>query len=336
MEEKRAILRTKNLKAYYSFKAFGIDRNIRALDDVTFDIYEKEIFGIAGESGCGKSTLMKVLYGLIKSPLRHVGGDAIYKINGKEKSVFSFDKEKLRRLRWSFMSYIPQGSMNILNPTLRIKKQFLNIIKAHKDVVNVDEAENIAVEHIKSLGLPLEVLRSYPHQLSGGMRQRVTIALATVLKPRIIFGDEPTTALDVVVQRGVIQLLKDIQKELDNTVIMVTHDMAVHAELTDRIGIMYAGKMVEIASTHEIFKEPLHPYTQYLINSLPRIGDKSEKVSVPGAPPSLANPPSGCRFHPRCPYAKQICKEKEPPLEELKPGHFVACFIATERGVKNG
>jgi len=335
VEEKKIILRTKNLKAYYSFKAFGIDRNIRALDDVTFDIYEKEIFGIAGESGCGKSTLMKVLYGLIKPPLRHFGGDAIYRINGNERSIFSFNKEELRRLRWNFMSYIPQGSMNILNPTMRIKKQFLNIINAHRDVVSKDEAEGIAIEHIKSLGLPLEVMKSYPHQLSGGMRQRVTIALATVLKPRIIFGDEPTTALDVVVQRGVIQLLKDIQKELNNTVIMVTHDMAVHAELTDRIGIMYAGKMVEVASTREIFKEPLHPYTQYLINSLPKIGDKTERVSVPGAPPSLANPPSGCRFHPRCPYAEQICKEQEPPFEELRPGHFVACFIA-KRGVKNG
>jgi len=184
--------------------------------------------------------------------------------------------------------------------------------------------------HLKSLGLPVKVLESYPHQLSGGMRQRVTVALATIMQPRIIVADEPTTALDVVMQRGVIQLLKDIQSEQKNTVILVTHDMGIHANIADRIGIMYAGKMIEEASTAAIFERPMHPYTKYLIGSLPKVGDKSYKMSAPGSPPSLINPPEGCRFYPRCERANQRCSQKTPELIEIEPGHKVACFLYSE------
>ena len=192
----------------------------------------------------------------------------------------------------------------------------------------------IAKEHIVHLGLPRNILDAYPHQLSGGMRQRVTIALATLLKPRIIIGDEPTTALDVVVQRGVVQLLKDIQENFENTIVLVTHDMGVHANIADRIGIMYAGKFVEEADTKTIFGDPRHPYTKFLIDSLPKFGDKTVRKSAPGSPPDLGNLPSGCSFHPRCPYVMDQCKEKMPDLINITNVHKVACWLIT--GEENG
>lgn len=322
----KKILSVENLKAYYDVKVFGIERTVKAVDNISFDVYEDEILGLAGESGCGKSTLIKVLYGILKPPLDIKSGKVLYHLN-QPIDILTMDiEDKREKLYWKVVSYIPQGSMNVLNPLLRIKKQFMNILKVHHKEKAKEDLEEMVVEHIKNLGLPREVLNSYPHQLSGGMRQRVTIALATVLTPRIIFADEPTTALDVVVQRGVLQLLKDLQKMYRNTIIMVTHDIAVHAELTDRLAVMYAGKIVELSSTREIFKNPLHPYTKFLINSVPQIGEKTIKNSAPGSPPSLANPPTGCRFHPRCPLAMRVCSEKDPPFKEIFPGHFVACF----------
>jgi peptide/nickel transport system ATP-binding protein len=319
-------LKVENLKAYYITSLYGIERKVRAVDNVSFQVMENEILGIAGESGCGKSTLLKTLIGLIKPPLSVIGGEIYYKYNGKEVNILKSSSD-LKELKWKVFSYVPQGSMNVLNPTRKIIKTFEDVIKVHLNVTNNDEIRNMVGEHLKSLGLPLEVLNSFPHQLSGGMRQRVTIALATILKPKVIITDEATTALDVVVQRGVIQLLKRIQSEFKNSIIMVTHDMGVHANMADRIIIMYAGKLVEIGSAKDIFKNPLHPYTRYLIESLPKIGDKTIRRSVPGAPPSLLNPPSGCRFHPRCPYAMNECKEMVPDLIEVEKGHKVACFL---------
>jgi peptide/nickel transport system ATP-binding protein len=319
-------LKVENLKAYYITSLYGIERKVRAVDNVSFQVMENEILGIAGESGCGKSTLLKTLIGLIKPPLSVIGGEIYYKYDGKEVNILKSSSD-LKELKWKVFSYVPQGSMNVLNPTRKIIKTFEDVIKVHLNVTNNDEIRNMVGEHLKSLGLPLEVLNSFPHQLSGGMRQRVTIALATILKPKVIITDEATTALDVVVQRGVIQLLKRIQSEFKNSIIMVTHDMGVHANMADRIIIMYAGKLVEIGSAKDIFKNPLHPYTRYLIESLPKIGDKTIRRSVPGAPPSLLNPPSGCRFHPRCPYAMNECKEMVPDLIEVEKGHKVACFL---------
>ena len=319
-------LKVENLKAYYITSLYGIERKVRAVDNVSFQVMENEILGIAGESGCGKSTLLKTLIGLIKPPLSVIGGEIYYKCDGKEVNILKSSSD-LKELKWKVFSYVPQGSMNVLNPTRKIIKTFEDVIKVHLNITNNDEIRNMVGEHLKSLGLPLEVLNSFPHQLSGGMRQRVTIALATILKPKVIITDEATTALDVVVQRGVIQLLKRIQSEFKNSIIMVTHDMGVHANMADRIIIMYAGKLVEIGSGKDIFKNPLHPYTRYLIESLPKIGDKTIRRSVPGAPPSLLNPPSGCRFHPRCPYAMNECKEMVPDLIEVEKGHKVACFL---------
>lgn len=320
------VLRIENLRAYYVTSLYGVERKVRAVDNVSLEVLENEILGIAGEPGCGKSTLLKTMIGLIKPPLTVLDGKILYKLNGEEIDIIS-QREEINSLKWKVFSYVPQGSMSVLNPTRKIIKTFEDLLKVHLKIEGKEEIKKLSEEHLKALGLPSEVLTSYPHQLSGGMRQRVTIALSTLLKPKVIIADEATTALDVVVQRGVIQLLKRIQSEFKNSIIIVTHDMGVHANIADRIVIMYAGKILEVGSAKDIFKNPLHPYTKYLIDSLPKIGDKTFKKSVPGAPPSLLNPPTGCRFHPRCGMAMEVCKENVPALIDVGSGHKVACFL---------
>jgi peptide/nickel transport system ATP-binding protein len=327
------ILRTGKLKAFYVLDMQGTQKVVKAVNEVDLEIYENEVYGIAGESGCGKTTLLKALFGAIEPPLRLMGGKVYYCASGEELDVTSLGAEEKRKLRWEYISYVPQGSMSVLNPVLKLKETYQDFLASHVSGKTKEQALDIAKRHIAELGLPRNILEAYPHQLSGGMRQRVTIALATILKPRIIICDEPTTALDVVVQRGVVQLLKNIQENLENTIILVTHDMGVQANVADRIGIMYAGKIVEEATTEKIFDEPFHPYTQYLINSLPRFGDKTVRASVPGSPPSLANLPSGCPFHPRCPRVLDICTKQMPSLVWLKVNHKVACWLV---GGENG
>jgi peptide/nickel transport system ATP-binding protein len=322
------ILRTEELKAQYVLDMRGTQKVVKAVDEVNLEIYENEVYGIAGESGCGKTTLLKALFAAIEPPLRLIGGKVYYRTNGGEIDVTSLSAREKRELRWEYISYVPQGSMSVLNPVLKLKESYQDFLASHASNRTQEEAREIAKKHIVDLGLPRNILEAYPHQLSGGMRQRVTIALATVLRPRIIICDEPTTALDVVVQRGVVQLLKVIQKNLENTIVLVTHDMGVQANIADRVGIMYAGKIVEESTTEKIYGEPFHPYTQYLINSLPKFGDKSVRESAPGSPPSLSNLPSGCSFHPRCPYVMDICKKQIPELIRLKPNHRVACWLA--------
>ena len=338
----QTILRTEQLKAFYVLDVLGTQKVVKAVNEVDLEIRENEVYGIAGESGCGKTTLLKALVAAIEPPLRLIGGKVYYcwygeeidvsslSADGEEIDVSSLSPEAKRRLRWEYISYVPQGSMSVLNPVIKLKETYRDFIGSHVSGKTKEEAFEIAKRHITELGLPPKILDAYPHQLSGGMRQRVTIALATLLKPRIIVTDEPTTALDVVVQRGVVQLLKDIQKKLKNTIILVTHDMGVQANIADRIGIMYAGKIVEEATTEEIFGNPLHPYTKYLINSLPRFGDKTTRESVPGNPPSLINLPSGCPFHPRCPYVLDICTKQMPSFIDLGTNHKVACWLVGE------
>jgi peptide/nickel transport system ATP-binding protein len=321
------ILKAENLNSFYILDILGIKQSVMAVNGVSIEIKENEIYGIAGESGCGKTTLIKTIYGMIEPPLNVMEGRVLYNIDGKLVDIFSLDEEELRGLRWEYISYIPQGSMSVLNPVTKISNSFWDFIKAHSSYKDKLEVEDSIKEHLNAVGLPLKVLNAYPHQLSGGMRQRVTIALATILKPKIIIADEPSTALDVVAQRAIIQLLKNIQQTQKNTIVIVTHDMGVHANISDRIAIMYAGKIIEEAKTEEIFENPLHPYTKYLIKSLPKIGDKSYKVSVPGLPPSLINPPPGCKFHPRCDSFKPECKQIEPQLIEISKEHKVACLL---------
>jgi peptide/nickel transport system ATP-binding protein len=324
------ILRTEHLRAFYILEMQGTQKIVKAVNDVDMQIYENEIYGLAGESGCGKTTLLKVLFNEVVPPLRLIDGKIYYRINSDEVDVTEMSAEEKRKLRMEYISFIPQGSMSVLNPVLKIKGTYEDFIGSHVDGQSRAEIFELARKRILELGLPKNILDVYPHQLSGGMRQRVTIALASSLNPRIMIGDEPTTALDVVVQRGVIQMLKDIQKNLKNTIILVTHDMGVHANIADRIGIMYAGKIVEEATTEQIFSQPLHPYTQFLINSLPKFGDKSMRDSVPGSPPSLADLPNGCPFHPRCPNVKEICCQQMPGIYHLDENHKVACWLVGE------
>jgi peptide/nickel transport system ATP-binding protein len=329
-EKKAVILRTEHLKAFYMLEVQGIQKIVQAVNDVDLEIYENEIYGIAGESGCGKTTLLKALFNEIVPPLRLIDGKIYYRISTEDVDVTGMSAEETRQLRMEYISYIPQGSMSVFNPVLKIKEAFEDFIGSHSNGQSQAEIFDLARKRILELGLPKNVLDVYPHQLSGGMRQRVTIALASSLNPRIMIGDEPTTALDVVVQRGVIQMLKDIQKNLKNTIILVTHDMGVHANIADRIGIMYAGKIVEEGTTEKIFAHPVHPYTQFLINSLPKFGDKSMRDGVPGSPPSLSDPPTGCPFHPRCPHVKDVCRQRMPEFTQLDEDHKVACWLVGE------
>ena len=329
-----SLVRAEGLRAYYITNAYGVRRVVKAVDNVTLEVRENEILGIAGESGCGKSTLMKTLLGIVEPPLSVVGGRVVYTVSGRELDVVRTPQEVLDEVRWSHVSYIPQGSMNVLNPVRRIKHIFRDFIAHRGKRMSPAELLDWATRHLKLLGLPSEVLEAYPHQLSGGMKQRVTIALATILKPRVVFADEPTTALDVIVQRGVIQLLSRIQAEEKNSLVLVTHDMAVHAHLAHRIAIMYAGKVIEEGSTAEIFRAPQHPYTQYLIGSLPRIGSKGYRTSAPGNPPRLDRPLSGCRFQDRCPKAMPQCKDASPALVQSGDDHKVACFLVSPKEEK--
>ncbi len=323
------ILKVDNLKAHYLTQLYGVESSVKAVDGVSLEIRPNEIFGIAGESGCGKTILIKILTGLVQPPLSILGGGIDYNFGTRKLDLLSMQEEKQRRrIRGALVSYIPQGSMSVLNPVRRIRKSFKDFISAHRTIGNqVEDFEKPVNAHLRHLGLAPEILKAYPHQLSGGMRQRVIIALATILKPRLILADEPSTALDVVMQRGVIQLLKRIKEEMQNTIILVTHDMSVHANICDRLAIMYAGQIVEEAGIIELFKNPMHPYTKFLMGSLPRIGDKTYRVSAPGSPPSLIDPPGGCRFHPRCPDAKGFCGRKPPHLITIGEDHRVACFV---------
>jgi peptide/nickel transport system ATP-binding protein len=320
-----ALLSVQNLCAYYRTELYGISRTVRAVDGVSFEILPNEIYGVAGESSCGKTTLIKVISGNAKNPLKAVSGSVNYNFGDYKVDMLQVSQDELRRnIRWKEISYVMQGSMSVLNPVRKVIKTFEDIVDTHERITDKQKFFEQMKTHINRLGLPTDVLNAYPHQLSGGMRQRVAIALS------LIIADEPTTALDVVVQRGVLQMVKDIQAQSNNSVLLVTHDMAVHANVADRVMIMYAGRIAEEAPTESVFNAPLHPYTQHLIRSLPMIGERSNKVSLRGTPPNLANPPGGCRFHPRCPFAMDICMTEVPELVAVRERHRVACHMVKE------
>ena len=315
------MLKIDHLSASYK----TIDGDIHVVKDVDFEIRDNEIFGIAGESGCGKSTLLKTLYDIVEFPLQIDQGKVILSgtKNGKE---FSFESGQIRKSWWNQISYVPQAAQSVLNPIVRLKEQFLDSIP-EEDKKNETEKQTLARvgSYLEELGLSPDVLEAFPFQLSGGMRQRAIIALATFMSPNVVLADEPTTALDVVVQRGILMMLTRLQKQFKNTLVIVSHDMGVHYQITDRMGIMYSGSFVELGPTTDIFEDPIHPYTKMLIGALPRVGDKSQKVGIPGRPPALKNPPPGCRFAARCPMATDKCKQDVPKFREIKPGRYAAC-----------
>ena len=320
------MLKIDHLSASYK----TIDGNVHVVKDCNFEIKENEIFGIAGESGCGKSTLLKTLYDIIEFPLEIDSGKVILTgtKNGKE---FRFESGEIRKTWWNNIAYVPQAAQSVLNPITRLKKQFLDSIP-EEDKKNETPEQTLArvADYLKELSLSPDVLEAFPFQLSGGMRQRVIIALASFMSPSVILADEPTTALDVVVQKGILMMLMKLQRHLKNTIVIVSHDMGVHYQITDRMGIMYSGSFVELGKTEEIFKNPRHPYTKLLIGALPTVGDKSAKKGIEGRPPSLKNPPPGCRFAPRCPQAKPECTQSVPQFREIAPGHFAACHFLKE------
>ena len=319
-------LSVENLRAYYVTHYFGVEREVRAVDDISLVVRRNEIFGLAGESSCGKTTLLKTIAAAVRPPLTVIGGAVRYGFLNRD--IYALSPAELSAIRWKHLSYITQGSMNVLNPVRRVRQSFVDFAYHHMGLNR--RAFFAAVEqHLQRLHLAANVLDAYPHELSGGMKQRVTIALATICRPEFVIADEPTTALDVIVQKDVLAMIREAQQQIGSSMLFVTHDMTVHANTADRLGIMYAGKLVEEAPTVEIFTQPMHPYTEHLVASLPRIGEQSRKESLSGAPPNLADPPSGCRFHPRCPLATDICRESSPALTTLAPEHRVACYAAS-------
>jgi peptide/nickel transport system ATP-binding protein len=321
---KPAVLQVEDLRAHFRTQYFGIRREVRAVDGVTFEVRADEIYGLAGESSSGKTTLVKVIAGLVKPPLQFVDGAARFSFLPGVRALATASPEMVRTVRWSKLSYIMQGSMNALNPLRRIRGTFDDFARDHV-AGSAARFERAVVSHLDRVRLDSSVLDAYPHELSGGMRQRVTIALATICKPQFVIADEPTTALDVIVQREVLGMIRQLQQEIGSSVLFVTHDLGVHAALTDRLGIMYAGRLVEEAPTAQLLRGPRHPYTRHLIASLPRIGGREQRDGLPGRTPSLADPAIGCRFQPRCPIATDICQKVVPELRRSGDDHRVAC-----------
>ena len=301
--------------------------DVQVINDVSFDILDNEIFGIAGESGCGKTTLLKTLYDIVEFPLQVDAGRVVLS-GSKDGKEFSFSTGEIRKTWWNDISYVPQAAQSVLNPITRLKNQFLDSIpKSQRS--NETEEQTLArvVKYLEELNLSPDLLKAYPFQLSGGMRQRVIIALATFMSPSVVLADEPTTALDVVVQRGILMLLVRLQRQFKNSLVLVSHDMGVHYQITHRMGIMYSGSMIEMGKTEKIFNAPVHPYTRMLVDALPRVGDTRPREGIPGRPPALTNPPPGCRFAPRCPQATDDCRKSVPVFQEVDEGHFAACHV---------
>ena len=319
------MLKLLNVSARYNL----LSDYVYAVNKVDFCVEDDEIFGIAGESGCGKSTLLKVMYDLIEYPLEITEGEVILSGQSKDGTKVQYGIGKIKEQRWRDISYVPQGAMHVLNPVKRIEDQFFDAIKKDKRV-SKKELRNEVIAYLKELELAPEVMKAFPHQLSGGMKQRILIALATFMTPGLVLADEPTTALDVVVQRSILTMLTRVQKKNKNSMVIVSHDMGVHYQITKRMGIMYAGEMIEIGPTERIFEAPAHPYTKMLIGALPKIGDLSQKEGIPGTPPGLKDPPPGCRFAARCIHATDYCRSEVPQKIEVDKNHFASCHLLDE------
>ena len=315
------VLMVNNLAAYYE----TIAGSVKAVDGVSFTVNKKEIFGIAGESGSGKSTLARAILKLHEPPAEIKHGEVMF----EDTDLVQMDEDAIRGLRGSQMTYIPQSSMNALNPVTKIGRQFADVILTHNKWPRAKVRE-LTAKLLGRVGLSARCADMFPHELSGGMRQRAVISISMILSPRLIVADEITTALDVVTQRGILQALTDIRDEFDASIISITHDLAVHAEIADRLLVMYAGKVAEIGGIIELFNDPLHPYSEVLVASIPSIEDRRELKGLVGRPPNLMEPPSGCRFHPRCPKVMDICSKTEPAMIPHGEGRFVACHLHGE------
>ena len=307
--------------------------SVRAVDGVDLAIGEGEVLGLAGESGCGKTTVANAVLQILRPPARIVGGSVLY----RGQDLVGKKPEELRRFRWRNVSMVMQSAMNALNPVMRVGDQFVDAMRAHE---RIDRRRALARagELLELVGIDRRRLRAYPHELSGGMRQRVIIAMALSLNPELLILDEPTTALDVVVQREILQQVEALKRDFGFAVLFITHDLSLLLEFADRIAIMYAGEIVESAPAAQLADEARHPYTQGLLQSFPPLrGPLTRLTGIPGAPPDLASPPAGCRFHPRCPHCTPAREQlqlrqttERPKLRVISPGHEVACHLVEE------
>jgi peptide/nickel transport system ATP-binding protein len=321
MSSDRALIEVRNLTVDY----VGEHSVARAVNGIDFDIREGEAFGLAGESGCGKSTVAFALARLTRLPGLVSGGQV--RLNGED--VLKFDKARLKAYRWNEVSFVFQSAMNALNPVISVSEQITDVIETHEPDLGNEGARARAVELFELVGIPSRRLDDYPHQFSGGMRQRICIAIALALKPKLIIMDEPTTALDVVVQRDIIEQIVDLKTRLGFSVLFITHDLGLMIEFCDRIGVMYSGELVEVAPSEAILTALQHPYTRALGNSFPPLtGPRVRMEGIPGTPPDLRSLPQGCRFAPRCPYAMDICRTDAPELRTY-PEHRsqAACHL---------
>jgi peptide/nickel transport system ATP-binding protein len=314
------LLEVNNLKMYYE----TIRGYVRAVDDISFQIAKKESVGLAGESGCGKTSAALTILRLLPSNAKIVEGSIL--LAGENIAKMS-EREVREKIRWKRISMIFQGAMNALHPTYTCGDQIAEAIIEHEGV-SKSEAIERAGKLLELVGMERSRVNRYPHELSGGMKQRAVTAMALACNPDLIIADEPTTALDVIVQAQVLKAMKELKRRLDVSMLLISHDLSMIAETCDKVAIMYAGKIVEYGDITTIFKKPLHPYTQKLISAFPSVlGAKTELSSIHGFPPDLLQPPPGCRFHPRCTYAMEICRKKEPPLLETEKNRHVACHL---------
>jgi peptide/nickel transport system ATP-binding protein len=305
---------------------------VKAVDGVSFGLLPDERLGLVGESGSGKSTIALALMRMIRPPGKIEGGRV--QLDGV--NVLELAEEPMRRLRLATIALVAQGAMNSLNPVVRVREQILDAMRDHDEKLSKRAADARVASLLDQVGLKPEVADRFAHELSGGMKQRVCIAIAICLRPKVILADEPTSALDVVVQRQVMETLRRVQEQLGASVVLVGHDMGLMAQFVHRLGVMYAGRLVEVSPVREVFSEPLHPYTQLLIASLPSLEQKGKFQGIPGLPPSVLDRPPGCSFHPRCPYAMPRCTVEDPLLQEARPSRWVACHLYDQPGGTEG
>jgi peptide/nickel transport system ATP-binding protein len=303
------MLQVQGLKVYYDTPK----GDVIAVDGISLDLFSNDTLGIVGESGCGKSTAAMGILNLVNEPGRIVGGEVV--LQGVD--ILSLKDEELRQRRWTEIALIPQGAMNSLNPTMTVRQQIKDVVFTHENSINKEQFNERLSDLIKMVGLPTRVLNLYPHELSGGMKQRVCIAMAVALKPKVLIADEATSALDVIVQRVIAQTLKKVSHELGLAMIMIGHDMGLMAQMTTKMAVMYAGNIVEIAPTNQIFEMPLHPYTKLLLSAVPSLTERKPLHKMDGITHDPRNPPSGCIFRLRCPIATTICAEQRPFLQKI-------------------